>query len=333
MAEARESSIAVALREPTAWVGIVFGIGVTLWVETLSRHIGDLQDYYTCFQSIEFSEIDEAFSKIEYAYGVKCTLFLISEWFMEAWVSKLVGGVFFLVDILCIIWWYARYIHRIRPVMNLWMYFLDFSVAGTFSLAANHWNDPFNFVIASSFGGLLLIVRFMRIYRDPLATETDRHILRQAVPVLLVGLIAALVASSFYIPAVLDRSTEPSLNRFIYDRVIDLDLVLDKFQLQADMEMIRHIAGAFVTFVLSVLGIGLTIWLRPKIAGAVNIHDRLVREHKPMSLEWTRSMSVSDQNAISAIRKHAEKGLEDFGDLFRGKSWPEVFREIKEMFR
>lgn len=206
-------------------------------------------------------------------------------------VSKLtvlvvvVSGVLFLLDLLCIVWWYARYIYRIQPDASFGAYFLDFVICSMFALAANSWTDPRTFVLATVFGSLFLGGRFWRLYQGPHVSLTDRQILSKAG--IFLGM-AILVAVLFL--AVV-RALWPELDFPWY--------------------------GHAVPGLLSAIGILLTVVLKNKIDVAVAIY---AAKHVPSfhaHLSWPASKELPNPEQRARIRERTSGGLRAFDELFR----------------
>ena len=105
----------------------------------------------------------------------------------EEWLI-LGSGILFLIDLLCIVWWYAKYIYRVQPKALFGTYFLDFLICSMFALAANSWTESNTFLFATLCGSFLLIGRFILLYFSSQVSETDRYILKMAGIVLVLAL-------------------------------------------------------------------------------------------------------------------------------------------------
>jgi hypothetical protein len=221
----------------------------------------------------------------------------------------LLSGVLFLFDLLCIVWWYARYIYRVQPRASFWSYFLDFLICSMFALAANSWTTPDIFLFATVWGSALLFARFVRLYYSTDASMTDRQILLHARTTLLIACGIALIGL----------------------------LTADRFGDEYGVKTYYLLPG-----VLSSIGIFLTVWMRRKIAVAVDIY---AARHAPISdayLVWPESSlaCVPEQIGLEGeagradeltaeerdrrmeqqrgrIRHHTEAGLRDFDNMFR----------------
>lgn len=207
-------------------------------------------------------------------------------------VITLVSGVLFLLDILCVLWWYAKYIYRIKPVFTLGSHFLDFGVAGMFVLAANQWHEPGYFLGTTLIAVTLLSIRFYFIFIDPDATDTDKKILKMALGGL--GFAAVIVVALGLLAFIIQPKQIPLAT---YETSI----------LPAS------------TGVLSLIGIALTFWLSDKIAIAAEIHDVSRRRFVSMHIHWPKGLA-GDANAIMRIRKLTTEGLEEFHGLFEGRA-------------
>lgn len=207
----------------------------------------------------------------------------------------LVSGILFLLDLLCIVWWYARYIYRVQPRAEFRTYFLDFIICSMFALAANSWTKPQAFMFATLCGSGFLILRFVLLYFGSSASQTDRYILKIAGFALL---LAVPISAGCL-------------------------LGIDKFLQSRNKEIC--ICGPSLPGVLSLIGIVLTICLKTKIDVAVAIYSARFAPIAPAYLAWPDSKleqkkaeeqqkEVDSQHA--RIRHRVKTGLEDFNNLF-----------------
>ncbi|MHC4221538.1 MAG: hypothetical protein ACYST9_03875, partial [Planctomycetota bacterium] len=114
-------------------------------------------------------------------------------------VLILISGLLFLLDILCIVWWYARYIYRVQPKAEFGAYFLDFVVCSMFALGANSWTKPITFLLATVLGTTLLLWRFQLLYKSSSASWTDKQILSRAFKALGIALIIATFSTMAFL--------------------------------------------------------------------------------------------------------------------------------------
>lgn len=260
-------------------VGILFAVSVAFWANNLANYLGPVE-----------------ITKTVLAGGTAS----IQQAKLHTAVITLVSGVLFLLDILCVLWWYAKYIYRIRPTSTLGTHFLDFGVVGMFVLASSKWTVPGIFLIATLIAVTLLALRFYLIYKGPDATDTDRQILIRALWGL--GLAAVIVATLGLLTVV------------IVFALADGPEAIQKVRLNTLNSWILP-AGPGA---LSAIGIALTLWLRDKIAIAVEIHDGTSRNFVPMPIHWPRELS-SDGNAVGRIRNFTTEGLRNFDNSFTGQ--------------
>jgi hypothetical protein len=205
-------------------------------------------------------------------------------------ILTLASGVLFLLDLLCIVWWYARYIYRVQPKAQFGTYFLDFVICSMFALAANSWTKPNAFLFATICATTFLICRFLLLYFSSSASQTDRYILKMAG----IGL-------SFSVPLAITCL-------YAAGKHIEETTGIEIF-------------GPGLPGLLSLIGIVLTIRLKTKIDVAVAIytarHTQIARAH----LTWPKSLLpgtgidiVEEQHA--RIRHRTRNGLSDFDNLF-----------------
>jgi len=207
----------------------------------------------------------------------------------QRWLT-LGSGVLFLIDLLCIVWWYARYIYRVQPRALFRTYFLDFIICSMFALAANSWTKPGTFLFATLCASGFLIFRFLLLYFGSSASQTDRYILKIA------GI--ALVLS---VPIV----------------VLSL-MGVDKFLQYRKTEI--YICGPTLPGLLSLIGIVLTVCLKTKIDVAVAIYLARHVLISPAYLAWPVPKSEEENEQLQQqhdrIRHRVKTGLEDFNNLF-----------------
>ncbi len=206
------------------------------------------------------------------------------------WWFTLGSGVLFLLDLLCLVWWYSKYIYRIQKKTSFGTYFLDFLVCSMFALAANTWTKPSVFLFATAFGSGLLIWRFVNLYYSSDVSMTDRNILLKARIMLLVALGIAVISM-----AMADKA-KPGYNVFKYS----------------------------LPGVLSGIGIILTLWMKTKIAVAADIY---LAKNSPVlfaHLVWPSPEKGEEEKVRGQrerLRQGVKAGLLDFEELFssRGK--------------
>ncbi|MEE8154159.1 MAG: hypothetical protein V3T53_04260 [Phycisphaerales bacterium] len=214
-------------------------------------------------------------------------------------VVTLVSGLLFLLDLLCIVWWYARYIYRIQPNASFGTYFLDFVICSMFALGANSWTEPTSFLFATVLGSAGLGYRFWRLYMSPDVSLTDRRILFRAGIFLGVAFLVALAGLSILndlwvqqLP--LDDQAPPDT---FWDRQLPLD-------------------GHALPGTMALIGVVLTLYLRGKIDVAVDIYSAKHAILSPTQLFWPREGLPGPDQRIR-IRQQTQAGLEDFNDLFQ----------------
>jgi len=234
------------------FIGTFFALGITLWV----------------MKFIDFCLVDGS---------VRDSLFRAPD------TVTLVSGVLFLIDLLCVLWWYAKYIYVAQPIPTLWMYLLDFCVCAAFGIAAHTWDKPLWFFGATGFASMLLLCRFVLVYRGEDATDTDKRIIWRAGVGLGVALTLVVIGALVFLA--LRQGQE-------------LDLLC------------RAMPG-----ILSLIGIVLTGWLHYKIAVAARIRERSPLRFVPMEMQWPDAL-CSEQRVQGHIRREAERGLDDFSELF-----------------
>ena len=160
-----------------------------------------------------------------------------------------------------------------------------------FVLAAQLWHQPTYFLGTTLIAVTLLSTRFYFIFRDPDSTDTDKTILKMA----LYGLgIAAVIVVVLGLLAFIIKPEQIPLDTY------------ETWMLPAS------------TGVLSSIGIGLTIWLRDKIAIAAEIHEVSRRRFVSMHIHWPKRLK-GNAKAIMRVRKLTTEGLEEFHGLFEGR--------------
>lgn len=254
---------------PKPIVSLMFGVSVGFWANTLVRFITTGGAAAAKTASVESGDVTaHAFRFSNVVDDV-----------------ALISGTLFLLDLLCIVWWYARYIYRIQAVASFGSYFLDFVIASMFALAANSWTDPETFLVASMSGSIFLLVRFVLLYRSADASLTDRHIM------LTTGimLVAALLIAGLGIAVLKDAIPElkPALGW----------------------------GGHLLPGIVSLAGVVLTIVMRGKIDVAVDIYAARTSPIGASPLVWPRNPTLQREQ-ITRIRQRTKAGLSDFCSLF-----------------
>lgn len=214
-----------------------------------------------------------------------------SKWINEITPEEcltLVSGVLFLLDLLCIVWWYAKYIYRVQPKVSFGAYFLDFVICSMFALAANSWTQPTIFLLATLLASGLLFWRFVGLYYCESASMMDRYIISKA----RVALLFALAVASISL-AMADRfASNSGINVFKYS----------------------------IPGVLSLIGVVLTLYLWKKIDVAVAIYVAKHGINTPTYLSWpaleTSDIKEEVKRQRTLIRQQTNKGLERFDNLF-----------------
>lgn len=240
------------MKQPISIIGLLFGICVTFWTKELTDFIAPATP----------RSPSGAYNAI-----------------------LLAGGLVFLADILCVLWWYANYVYKVEPESTLYSHFLDFTIVGMFALAAGRWQSPVIFLIATSFGAALLGWRFYRLGKSPQATSTDRQVLR------LAGSCLAVVAGVSVLLIVL------MLGRVSSDELL-----------------------ACAVFVFSLVGVVMTLYLREKIEVASALHDVPQSGFRSMALHWPDGLADDSQyDRLAVIREATTAGLQRCDDLFKDR--------------
>ncbi|MFQ5852927.1 MAG: hypothetical protein ACE5JU_20395 [Candidatus Binatia bacterium] len=210
----------------------------------------------------------------------------------------LLAGLFFLTDIVCIMWWYGKYIHKIQTTATLGTYFLDFGVCAMFNVAATRWTNYQIFLGATLIGSFLLGLRFLMLYRSFDASDTDRRILRRAGLWLAIAMGICVMALGTVASVILLHQKGPT-------------------ELLQAAELFKGSFYPFLVICLSGIGIGLTVTFRERIQVSGEMHEYYRRRFVPMELHWPEGLS-GDAEARGRIIHSTRRGLERFGGLFRG---------------
>ncbi len=250
---------------PLGIVSFLFALSIGFWGAALVKFVGTLQDWF-------FTDLFNS--------------------------MMLVAGAVFLADIVCIMWWYAKYIHRIQGAPTLESYFLDFGICAMFNVAATQWTEYKVFLTSTLFGSALLFVRFFKIYRSPEANDTDRRILIRAGIGLAVAMTICMLALGIVASVIVFRSQEPEA-------------------LIGAAKLFQKTLYPYLVICLSGIGVVLTFWLREKIEAAGDMHEYYRRRFVPMELYWPYGLA-SDTETRGRIIHSARKGLDRFYRLFRG---------------
>lgn len=192
------------------------------------------------------------------------------------------SGAIYLLDILCIAWWYANYIYRIQPISTFGNYFLDFVICSMFVLGAHSWTQPATFLFATAVGSALLVVRFFTLYNSVNATQKDRGVLRYALLLLMAAVVLAAV----------------------------LYLLLKLAPPERIPDTVSVAPGAFAA-----IGVGLTLMMRRRIDVAADISEAARQDYRPTPLHWPGGERVSAAERM-LIRERAQEGLDEFARLF-----------------
>ncbi|MCK5564291.1 MAG: hypothetical protein KAJ07_03520 [Planctomycetes bacterium] len=273
----------------------------------------------------------------------------IEKMFPQDWLT-LISGVLFLLDLMCVIWWYAKYIYRIDSKLSLNSYFLDLLICGVFALAANTWTKPHIFLFPTLFGSIFLMMRLFALYQNSISFHIDRYILKIAA--MYLGVVVLVVVTLFGF-VIIDK---PSMSEFSITeaKTNDVQIIDDSKNNNANDETdnskvigqtdnygkerfklswsdaIYSPAGYILPAVFSAIGIGLTIAFRKKIDVAVSIYLASTADSSPAYLMWP-DLELSDKldnEYILEIKKQAMKqqharirhrtqdGLKCFKDLF-----------------
>ena len=205
-------------------------------------------------------------------------------------VATILGGLAFLADIACIMWWYGRYIYIIHPAPTLSTHFIDFGVCAAFNLAATAWTDPAVFLTASMGGAGLLLWRFQLLYTSPEASKTDRNILRCAARWMRNAVVASFLA--------------------VFAGAVGVVMF-------AVMEADTYQRGFHLAMLLALSGIGicLTVKFASRIRKSADMHENLHRHFTPMELHWPKDLE-EDPEARKRLTDRARSGLDRFRNMF-----------------
>ena len=242
--------------DPKPIISFMFAISVGFWANQLTKYVASLE-----WGQLNFQEY-----------------------------LTLISGLLFLIDLLCIVWWYAKYIYRVQPDASFGTYFLDFLVCSMFALAAISWVESGTFLFATLCATSFLVLRFTLLYFSSSASETDRYILKMAGTALVLALPTTILC--------------------LY--------VLNNYMLANNKDKVGFFWPA-LPGLLSLIGVVLTACLKTKIEVAVAIY---AARHAPVSsahLIWPKSMSLNLENAKEQhirIRRRTEEGLAKFDKLF-----------------
>jgi hypothetical protein len=195
------------------------------------------------------------------------------------------SGVAFLLDLLCVLWWYSRYIYVVQPTSTLSTHLLDFSVCAVFATAAVAWDKPDIFMWVTLVGTLLIGSRLLLLYRGEDSTDTDRLILRRAAFTLTIAASSGLIV------------------------LLGLDRVVEVPGLAEGENLLAFSPGA-----VSLLGVVLTWCMRDVLTTAGNIHECRRLRYSPMEIRWPDGL---DDETKTRIRKKADAGLTDFQRTFK----------------
>jgi len=262
-------SVVAQVENPKPIVSLIFGVSVTFWAK-------ELADFFTK------------------GVGITPDLHKFSSNELLSWIILFSGGVF-LVDLLCIVWWYARYIYRIQATATFSNYFLDFVVGGMFNLAANCWTNPKTFLFASGLGTAVLLFRFYRLYLGPNLTLNDKQILRSGLYFLATAMIVAVV--SF----------------LLLSKYLSLGSKVSAFlQSKAGIDkVLLHTIPA----ILASIGIFVTWKLYRKIEVAVDVYLAQDTVSVLTDLHWPENGMPNDHQR-TVIREQTANGLARFEALF-----------------
>lgn len=219
------------------------------------------------------------------------------------------SGILFLVDLLCILWWFGKYLHPVQPSPTLWRHLVDFSIWGLLAMGSQSWDKPRVFIWATVPASCLLMIRFLMVYRAGDSTDTDKKIILGVGIALGVATLVAFVA--------------------ILSVIVGFDVLRkdDNF----DMYLLPALPG-----VLALIGIVVTILFRHKITIAANIHECKRHRFESMEIHWPESLrfegrrratpdelleaadgKVRRHNPQDDIRSQTSTGLQVFHDLFK----------------
>jgi uncharacterized membrane protein len=237
--------------DPKPIISLMFAISVGFWAKQLAQYIAA-------------NEIDN-----------------------QSWLI-LGSGILFLVDLLCVAWWYARYIYRVQPNASFGTYFLDFIICSMFALAANSWTKPFTFLLATVFGTTFIICRFFLLYFSPSVSLTDKYILKRAGLILIIALLIAVFGLK------VPQSQWPWLKA--------------ESPFKLDMHSFPGL--------LSLIGIVLTLHLRRRIDVAVDIYSAKHSSVPAAHLTWP----VTPAKGSSPVFLRFE-GLDTFAEEIKKKAF------------
>lgn len=242
-------------------IGVLFSLSIAFWGGQMANHFSkSLPKAWTYDQGV----INDA----------------------ELWVFAItaIAGVVFLVDVVCIIWWYSQYIYKIQPTPTFQTHFIDFGICAAFNVAASLWTSGW-FLGATMFGSGLLFFRFYGLRNSPFANGNDQAILLSAFR----WMIAAFVVSTI--------------------------LSLAVFSLLSHLDWDYQIMFPVLAILLSGIGIYLTIKHREMITVSADIHEVRRKRFKPMELYWPPALK-HNESLRRQVRDACRKGLEAFDSLF-----------------
>lgn len=205
-------------------------------------------------------------------------------------ILTILAGLAFLIDIACIMWWYARYIYIIHPTPTLSTHFIDFGVCAAFNLAAAAWTDPRVFLAATMVGAGLLLFRFRLLYASPEASKTDMNILSAAMRWMTRASVASFLAISGGAVAIIILRSERQ------------DIFEEGFY-------------PVMLLALSAIGICLTVKFASRIRKSADMHENRQRHFTPMELYWPSELKNADE-ARQRLTDQARRGLDRFRNMF-----------------
>lgn len=248
--------------QPLRTVGFLFALSIAFWAQDMATY---------------FSETESR------------------DWLY--WATS-AAGLFFLADIMCIMWWYAKYIYRIQTTATLSTFFVDFGVCAMFNVAAHRWTDHRVFLTATLIASTLLVWRFLSLYRSEEANDTDRRVLRAARN--WVGV--AILVSAFLLLAV-----PFALALFARGHA----------ELVEGAERFRKFFYPVAVATLSGIGIVLTFKFADRIQVSTDIHEAGSQRFVPMELHWP-SRIADDKELRRQLGASTRRGLDRFANLFKG---------------
>ncbi len=275
---------------PFSIVEIVFGICVAFWAESFAMDIFPLflEKDIKISENVSFpSNIDKSIKEFGESMKVLPCFFdkKITGYTLNLFLKIITvfSGISFLLVLLCMLWWFERYINRVEPPTNIYHYLLDYTVVGMFALASFQWYKPHWFLIASTCAVIPFLFRLYLLYWN--STDIDRHVLKEARNFLISSYIVAIVVYGCY---------------FLLSP-------------QGSYSYVKIVVTATIPGVFCLIGTLLTFILRRKLLFIAEFHESEGRHNIPMELCWPSELK--DKNKAT-IRKGTNEGKKMFNKLF-----------------